>query len=236
MIAKDYWKRIKSIVSGSITVLRITLLMTVILGLISCSEHNNPTIPDFSTNDWQTSYDAIMQVDVAGRNSSVILRTKQDPGYISLKLNEELAAAGASTYSDEESVWISYFDIAYVSAGSTVSFELRYNGKTIDGVLSIPANIEGVFPFFGDDNYSFEWTTPYSPQLYLIDLEYYHLNELHTIREQIDGSALAHTIQSHLWGGGLVYPSRLTLSAINYTRIGSGFFAYTQTSVIHSFR
>ncbi|PKN80076.1 MAG: hypothetical protein CVU48_03320 [Candidatus Cloacimonetes bacterium HGW-Cloacimonetes-1] len=233
------WRKLLSfdeIVSGSIGVLRITILLIVTIGMLSCSKSNSPTMPDFSIDGWETSFDAIMEVDVSGRQASVKLITATNPGTRSLIINDEVSALGTSAYSDEDSAWVSYFQLGYITSGSTVSFVLVYDGKTISGVLSIPSSVEGVFPFFGDSNYTFEWTTLYSPQLYLIDLDYYSHNELHTIREQIDGSALQHSIKSQLWGGGLVYPDRLVLQAINYKQISSGFIAIAKVTATHNFR
>ncbi len=212
----------------------LIVLVFSLLFLVSCAEKDSPELPDFSASNWESSYDAILRLD-AGLGGQIELLTRTDPGTVDLSVNGSATQIQSTIFDPNTALYTTRIFSSQIADGVSLDYELDYAGGHSTGVFKVPWSLDPVFPSFGEGDYSFEWTTTAAPQLYLVDFGWVLSGVPGRLKQQLSGINLGHTIQSQLWGGGVIYPEYLILHAINISRSDSEFLVYSETAVRKQF-
>lgn len=209
----------------------LLLLVLSLFILMACDENNEAELPDFSATNWESAYDVILRL----RSGQIELLTRTAPGEVEFKINGLSAQIQSPVFDNINSFYITRINSSQIAAGANLDYELDFAGGHSSGFFKVPWPIDPVFPLFGEGSYSFEWSTTAAPQLYLVDFNWVLQSVPGRLLQQLSGSAVEHTIESELWGGGVIYPDYLSLHAINISRSGHGFLVYAETAAGQQF-
>jgi len=219
----------------AISWLLMILMMFILFVLGSCDEAQSPTEPDFTSENWMDGYPIILLLDDLGDESGTWLITESYPGEVAVVFNEVNATVGSPEFRTEEDRWYTRIYGSGLTEGATIPYKITINGNELTGSARIPARPIGVFPFYTSGDYSYEWTTTQAPDLYLSRFEYTYQSYFDEVYETLPGSSLNHTILSSLWGGSVIYPLNLRLTALNYQENSGGILVVSPVSISHDF-
>ena len=211
------------------------IIMVLGLGLSSCATVSNPTAPDFSQANWQAEYQDILLVGDFGEKGGIELISENYPQDLSGEFNSVPVSVGDPQYDIYQDRWHTELQSTQLNYGASIEYQLSYSGKERQGVIRIPATPAMITPIFTSGDYHFEWTIDSPPDYYVSRFSYTYQTEFGEVAEQLGGSSLDHTLRSEDWGGTVVYPLHLSLTALNYERDGEGYIVVSGSSVTTSF-
>ena len=207
------------------------LLSLSLFILMACDEKDEAELPDFSATNWESAYEVILRL----RSGQIELLTRTAPGEVEFKINGLSAQIQSTIFDTDSSFYKTQIYSSQIAAGANLDYELDFAGGHSSGFFKVPWPIDPVFPLFGEGDYSFEWSTTAAPQLYLVDFSWVLQSVPGRLLQQLSGAVVEHTIESQLWGGGVIYPDYLSIHAINISRSDPDFLVYAETVVGQQF-